>query len=159
MPQQTQQDGPPKAHEDLYTELMQGSDRTGKFVIETDDEYPEIELEVLPADKPTRNKLRRTMPSGLLDSVEIPDNIEDAEDITAEDIDLGDLSLADMTFDEEATTIWLDEISEHFTHDYFSESEVRNIFDRLDDEFLISAGSYIIELGASTGPVQGFRRE
>jgi hypothetical protein len=149
----------PGAHEDLYVELMESANRAGTFVLETSEGHPDVEFEVQPADKATRNKLRRMMPSGLLDGIELPDNVEDADDISMDDIDLSGLSIQDMTFDEEATNTWLDVIAEHYKHEYYSESEVRNIFESLDDEFFISAGSYLIELGASTGPVTGFRRE
>lgn len=149
----------PEEHEDLYADLMEGANRTGTFVVETEEGHPDIEFDVKPADKPTRNKLRRLMPSGLLDGIDLPDNIEDADDLSVDDIDLSGVSMQDMTFDEDSTTEWLDVIAEHYNHDYYTESEVWNIFNSLDDEFFISAGSYVIELGASTGAVTGFRRE
>lgn len=149
----------PEEHEKLYTELMEGADRTGSFIVETKGGHPDIDFEVSPADKPTRNKLQRSMPDGLLEGIEIPDDVESAEDISVDDIDLSNVSIQDMTFDEDATNLWLDTVAEHLTHDYYSESEIRNIFNRLEDEYYISAGSYLIELGASTGPVTGFRRE
>lgn len=138
---------------------MESANKTGSFIIETSEGHPEMEFEVAPADKPTRNKLQRAMPDGLFDGIELPDNIEDAEDISEEDIDLSGISLQDMTFTEEATNIWLDIISEHFDHEYYSSGEIRNIFDSLNDEYYISAGSFLIELGQSSGPVEGFRRE
>jgi hypothetical protein len=154
--------GPDKRqHEDLYTELIQGANRKGSFVVETDDDRPDIEFSVNPADKPTRNKLRRLMPSGILDAVDLPDDIEniDPEDISMDDIDISEISIEDMTFSEEATNVWLDNIAEHFEHSYYSESEIRNIFEALDDPYFISAGSYLVELGAQAGPVKGFHKE
>lgn len=148
-----------KEHEDLYIELMEGADRLGTFVVETEDDFPDMEFDVEPADKPTRNKLQRHMPSGLLDGIELPDDVDDADDISPDDIDLSNVSIADMTFSEDATNVWLDAIAENFNHDYYSQSEIWQVFNRLDDEFFISAGSYLIELGANTGPVTGFRRE
>ena len=153
------QENTPAAHEDLYVEIMESATKQGSFTVKTEEGNPDIDFAVDPADKPTRNKLRRQMPSGLLDSIELPDNVEDADDISVEDMDLSGISIADMTFDEEATEIWLDAIAEHFNHEYHSESEIRNIFNALDDEFFVSAGSYLIELGTSTGPVTGFHRE
>jgi hypothetical protein len=155
----------PKLHEDLYAEIVDGAGQTGTFVIETEEENPDIRLECEAAGKPTRNKLQRHMPDGLLDGIDLPDNVEDAEDLSVDDIDLSDLSVQDMTFGEEATEIWLDVVADEYDHvpeqeDYvYSETELRNIFANLGDEYFISAGTYLIELGEASGPVTGFRRE
>jgi hypothetical protein len=149
----------PDAHEDLYMEIMEDAQKKGGFVIETEDERPEINFSVVPPDKPVRSRLQRHMPQGLLDGIELPENMDSADDISADDIDLSNISIQDMTFSEEATETWIDAIAEHFEHDYYSKTEVKNLFNVLDDEFFISAGSYMIELGGSAGPVTGFRRE
>lgn len=149
----------PAAHEDLYVELMESASETGAFIIETEDGHPDIELEVEPADKPTRNKLRRSMPDGMFDGIEMPDDVDDIDEVGAEDIDMSGVSMRDMTFSEEATELWLDTIAEHCSHDYHSQGEIRNIFNSLSDDYFITAGSYLIELGEATGPVTGFRRE
>lgn len=155
------EDLPPAAHEDLYTELMESAHEPGTFVVETEEEsgHPDMVFEVEPADKPTRNKLQRAMPEGLFDGIEIPEDEDDAEDISTEDIDLSGVSIQDLTFGEESTNLWLDIISEHYNHEYYSDTEVRNIFSALPDDYFISAGSYLIELGESAGPVSGFRQE
>lgn len=149
----------PQEHEKFYEELMDGANSSGSFVLETEDDMPDIDFDVSAADKAERNKMQRMMPDGLLEGIELPENIDDVDDISAEDIDLSNISIQDMTFGEEATTVWLDAIAENFSHEYYTESEIWNIFNRLDDEFFVSAGSYIIELGQSSGPVTGFRRE
>lgn len=138
---------------------MKGANRTGSFVIETEEGHPDIEFEVSPGDKATQNKLQRLMPSGLMEGIELPDNVESADDVSMDDIDLSDVSIQDMTFDEESTEKWLDTIVEHYSHDYYSSKEIRNIFNSLGDEYFVAAGSYILELGSSSGPVKGFRRE
>lgn len=149
----------PEAHEDLYTEIMQSANRKGSFIVETEDDIPDIEFEVKTPDKPTRNKLQRAMPSGLMDGIELPDDPDEIEDMDVEDIDLSSIDIVDMTFGEEATNTWLDIIADHYEHEYYSRSEVRNLFDALDDEYFVSAGSYLIELGTDIGPVTGFRRD
>lgn len=143
----------------MFGELMESAQRQGGFVIETEDDRHDMHFNVDPADKPTRNKLQRSMPDGLMEDIEIPDNIDDPDDISVDDIDMSEVSITDMTFDEEATHTWLDAIAEHYHHEYYSQSEVRSIFNTLGDEFYISAGSFLIELGNNTGPVTGFRRE
>lgn len=148
-----------QAHEELYGDLMRGANRTGTFVIETEEGHPDLEFEVSPGDKATQNKLQRLMPSGLMEGIELPDDIDDVDDVSVDDIDLSAMSIEDMTFDEESTEEWLDTIVDHFSHEYYSSKEIRNIFNSLGDEYFISAGSYILELGSSSGPVTGFRRE
>lgn len=152
-------DDTPQAHEDLYTELMEGANERGLFVVETEEELPDMEFEVEPADKPTRNKLRRSMPDGLLNGIEMPDDVDDIEEVSADDVDLSDVSIKDLTFDAEATERWLDAIVDHFHHEYYSDSEVKNIFNTLEDDYFITAGTYLMELGESSGPVTGFRKE
>jgi hypothetical protein len=147
-----------RGHEDLYAEIMESANKTGEFVVETDEEHPDLTFEVSPADKPTRNKLRRAMPEGLLDGIELPDDVDDVDEISVDDVDLSGVSIKDMTFGMESTETWLDEIVEHFDHGYFSDSEIRNIFNAVDDDIFISAGSYTIELGEASGPVTGFRK-
>lgn len=148
-----------RAHEELYGELMQDANRTGTFVVETEEGHPDLEFDVSPGDKATQNKLQRLMPSGLMQGIDLPDNVEHVDDVSVDDIDLSGVSIEDMTFDEQATNEWLDTITEHFSHEYYSSGEIRNIFNSLGDEYFVSAGSYILELGSSSGPVTGFRRE
>lgn len=143
----------------LYGEIMGGADKSGAFRIETEEGEPDIVLEASRIDKSTRNKLQRAMPSGLFDAVELPDDIDDVDELDADDLDLSGVEMTSITFSDEGTDTWLDVIAEHFSHEYYSSTEIRSIFDRLPDEYMISAGSYLIELSDSTGPVTGFRRE
>lgn len=153
----------PKAHEDLLIEIT-GGDKQYSFVLETEgtsgdgEEYPDIEFDVNGADKPTRAKLRRHMPPGIFKNVDL-DEIDDLENASAEDIDLSGIDMdPNMLFGEKETRVWLEVVSEHFTHDYYSTSEVKAIFDSLGDEALMKAGTYLIEIGSGTGPITGFRR-
>ncbi len=146
-------------HEELYDELMEGADTLGVFVLETREGKPDIEFEVDKPDKPTINKLRRGMPTGFMDAVDMPDDPEDLENIEPEDIDLSKIDMDSMSFSEEATEQWLSEIAEHFNHEYYSTTEIRNIFDTLGEEYFMAAGTMLVEGGSGMGPVTGFREE
>ena len=148
----------PQAHEDLYTEIMESASQTGRFILETEGEHPDIEFEVSPADKATSNRLRRAMPDGMLDSVDMPDNLDDLDDISVDDFDLSEVSIKDMTFTEEGTEQWLDSIADHFSHSHYSRTEIKNIFSSLEDEYFLAAGSYLMEMGGNAGPITGFHR-
>lgn len=149
----------PAAHEDLYAAIMEDANRTGTFTFETEESYTDVSFEVEVPNKAKKNKLRRQMPSGLMDAVELPDDLDDFDELDMDDIDLSQSDLASLTWSEEATEIWLDIISEHFQHEYYGSTEIRQMFDALPEEYYISAGSYLMELGGDGGPVVGFHTE
>lgn len=158
----SQQETPP-AFEELYEELMDESRRQGTFTLETEEKYPDIEIQARAPNKPTANKMRRLMPDGMMNAFDF-DEIDDIEDLDESEmldaIDLSNVNLGDMTYSEEATEVWLDAIEEHCEpKEYFSSSELRDILETLDDDYFVRLGNYMLELGSSAGPVKGFRTE
>lgn len=144
---------------DIFEEVVYGADQSKEVVIETS--RGELVFDLERVDRRTRNRVMSSLPEGFLDlddDIDIDlDEVDGPDDIDVGDIDLGDLDLSSATLDDEATDAWDDMLVEGLSHDRLSDSEIRDLVERMPDPIYYEAGADILEFSMQGARIDGFR--